>query len=75
MDCPRCGDEAMRDEIHNGLAWLYGPWGCHCGWSEDERYCDSSDPRVDPFGGFTPSDNAKLAGLSGAALGYEEGLL
>jgi len=35
MQCPRCNGKCRRDEVHNGLAWLYGPWGCFdCGWSE-----------------------------------------
>jgi len=58
MLCPRCGNECRRDEVHNGLAWLYGPWGCSCGWSEDERYDQlvveqPEDGHVDQLGGFT----------------------
>jgi len=33
-----CGRNCSREEAHNGLAMLYGPWGCYCGWSEDGRY-------------------------------------
>jgi len=53
--CPNCGsDDLRRDEVHNGVAMLYGPWGCACGWSEDERYAFNPDPRIDSRGGFTP---------------------
>ena len=38
MTCPNCGDDCSRDEVHNGVAMLYGPWGCSCGWSEDPFY-------------------------------------
>lgn len=61
--CPKCGNpECDRDSVHNGLAMLYGPWGCHeCGWSEDSDYDISEGPKVtsdgytiDQFGGATP---------------------
>lgn len=54
MLCPRCGRECGRDEVHNGVAMLYGPYGCSCGWCEDASYCDNPDPRIDSRGGFTP---------------------
>jgi hypothetical protein len=71
MDCPRCGNQCMRDEVHNGVAMLYGPWGCECGWSEDSRYdqATASQPatgHIDQWGGLTPEvreerdANAKL---------------
>lgn len=45
MDCKNCGHTCAREEAHNGLAMLYGPWGCpSCGWSEDPRF-DFSDGR------------------------------
>jgi hypothetical protein len=55
--CPRCGsDDLRRDEVHNGVAMLYGLWGCVCGWSEDARYDQATAPRgVDQYGGFTPT--------------------
>jgi hypothetical protein len=58
MRCPRCNEECRRDEVHNGVAWLYGPWGCECGWSEWEEYDQSkvvqpADGHVDQWGGFT----------------------
>lgn len=54
MICPRCGSECGRDEVHNGVTMLYGPYGCSCGWSEDDRYSDNPDPHIDSMGGFTP---------------------
>lgn len=56
--CPRCGEECRRDKVHNGVAWLYGPWGCECGWSEWEEYDQSKaeqpdDGHIDQWGGFT----------------------
>lgn len=51
MDCPICGRECNRDEVHNGVMMLYGPWGCQCGWSEWEEYCDNPDPSIDSMGG------------------------
>ena len=57
--CPRCGEKCKRDSVHNGLAMLYGPWGCTCGWSEYEEYDQSrvKQPEsgfIDQWGGFTP---------------------
>lgn len=41
--CPKCGEDCSRDEVHNGVCVLYGPWGCPgCGWSSDPEY-DHSD--------------------------------
>lgn len=61
MKCPKCGSHCNRDEVHNGVAMLYGPWGCFCGWSEDSRYdLSGGQPRrlrdgvIDSQGGFTP---------------------
>jgi hypothetical protein len=57
--CPRCGGECRRDEVHNGVTWLYGPWGCFkCGWSEWEEYDQAkitqpNDGFIDQWGGFT----------------------
>lgn len=61
--CPKCGAPCDRDSVHNGIAMLYGPWGCYeCGWSEDGDYDVSAGPkftddgyRIDQFGGATPS--------------------
>lgn len=59
--CPACGrDDLRRDEVHNGVAMLYGPWGCPCGWSEDSRFDCRNGPietdrgTIDQFGGLTP---------------------
>lgn len=38
MNCPHCKEPCQRDEVHNGVGMMYGPYGCICGWSEDERY-------------------------------------
>ena len=61
MDCPKCGSTCGRDEVHNGVGFMYGPFGCQCGWSEWPEY-DISNGRsaerhggtIDPRGGFTP---------------------
>lgn len=62
--CPNCGDDCNRDSAHNGLAMLYGPWGCSCGWSEDDYYNHVGKPapvingyKVDSMGGATPINN------------------
>lgn len=61
--CPKCHcPECWRDSVHNGIAMLYGPWGCpECGWSEDSEFDVSNGPkitddgyRLDQFGGATP---------------------
>lgn len=39
--CPICDEECMRVEVDIGVGIQYGPWGCACGWSENEYY-DSS---------------------------------
>ena len=54
MKCPECGDEAWRDEVDVGVGIIYGPYGCPCGWSEQEEYRHHPDPRIDSRGGFTP---------------------
>ena len=65
ISCPECGETCDRDSYHNGFEEIYGPWGCRCGWSEDERYrsvngCPSPaqaeypNHRVDSRGGITP---------------------
>jgi len=56
MKCPECGAGCSRDEVDVGVGVLHGPWGCACGWSEDERYCHNPDPRIDSRGGFTPDE-------------------
>lgn len=57
--CPLCQSECARDEVHNGVTMLYGPYGCDCGWSEDARYnlhevAQPADGVIDSRGGFTP---------------------
>lgn len=54
MICPECGAACARDEVNVEVGMIYGPYGCSCGWSEDERYRHNPDPRVDSRGGFTP---------------------
>lgn len=61
MNCPLCDSECGRDEVHNGVCMLYGPWGCNCGWSEDSRYNlhlikQPVNGTIDSRGGFTPLD-------------------
>lgn len=62
--CPRCGQECSRDAFHNGIAMLYGPWGCTCGWSEYAEYDlaevkQPADGIIDQWGGFTPLSASK----------------
>lgn len=57
--CPDCGDYCDRDSVHNGLAWIYGPWGCVCGWSEWGR---QRAPGVDQYGGLWPDLADPLVG-------------
>ena len=72
MDCPRCGRPACRDgqgaedgadivEVDNGVGIIVGPFGCPCGWSEDEEYDVTAGPKLTPdgyeldqWGGATP---------------------
>jgi hypothetical protein len=60
-DCPNCGHDCYRDEANVGVGTIYGPWGCPCGWSEDERYNTLEGPKftengykLDQYGGATP---------------------
>ncbi len=57
MNCPECGSACGRDEVDNGVAVLCGPWGCGCGWSEDEAYRHSDEH--DSRGGFTPPQSVE----------------
>jgi len=52
--CPRCGERCGREEADVGVGIIYGPYGCGCGWSEDEYY------DVNFSGGFQP-DGSYLA--------------
>lgn len=61
MDCPRCQRPASRDEVDVGVGTICGPFGCYCGWSEDEWYDVSDGPKLtaegyelDQWGGATP---------------------
>lgn len=66
MTCPNCGNNCCRDSVHNGLGWMYGPWGCFCGWSESEQYNQLTGPKfteggthkLDQWGGGTPVKKA-----------------
>lgn len=58
--CPICGSECDRDEADVGIGIMYGPWGCVCGWSEQEEYNHAGKPapvcngyRIDSMGGLT----------------------
>lgn len=60
MTCPRCGADCSRDSADVGVGVIYGPWGCHCGWSEDDCYDVTAGPKfdgrylLDQWGGATP---------------------
>lgn len=45
MKCPNCNEFCSRDSVDNGVALLYGPWGCECGWSEEEEYNQLTGPK------------------------------
>lgn len=59
MNCPICGSECDRDSVHNGVMMIYGPWGCCCGWSEDDQHNrhitnpETENGFYDQYGGFT----------------------
>lgn len=62
--CPKCNTECARDEVHNGVMMLYGPWGCPgCAWSESEDYdlsngqspFDSRGGMIDQYGHYHPA--------------------
>ncbi len=65
MRCPNCNaDNCERDVVHNGVALLYGPWGCpSCRWSEDPEYdlsggksAEQKDGSIiDQYGGLWPA--------------------
>lgn len=59
MDCPKCGSACGREEAHNGVGLVCGPYGCICGWSEWPEYdlSDGQSPRYedgifDQYGGW-----------------------
>jgi hypothetical protein len=61
QECPNCGCDCYRDSADVGVGIIYGPWGCQCGWSEDERYNLLGGPKttemggvIDQYGGITP---------------------
>lgn len=63
--CPMCGSECYRDEVDVVVGIIKGPYGCACGWSEDNRYNAFSDEFikvegyiVDSRGGLTPIDSS-----------------
>lgn len=64
-ECPRCGRPGLcRDSVDVGVGVINGPWGCPCGWSEDERYDLQSGGGVQPdgtyidqYGGLLPACN------------------
>lgn len=66
--CPNCGHGCMRESADVGIGVIYGPWGCSCGWSEDERYNLLAGPKfterggmIDQYGGITPREALESA--------------
>jgi hypothetical protein len=63
LSCPKCGAPCSRDSVDNGVAVIYGPWGCPwCAWSSDPEYdFNSGQTRVtskgilDQWGGLVPN--------------------
>lgn len=69
FNCPKCGRRCGREEAHNGIAMLYGPWGCYCGWSEDSQYDRSAGQSgivdggiIDQWGMMTVMDESEVYG-------------
>lgn len=63
-NCPRCGEEAWREEVDVGVGIIFGPWGCPCGWSEYEEYDQTKGGGTQPdgtyldqYGGHYPRGN------------------
>jgi hypothetical protein len=64
-ECPRCGSHCDRDEADVGVGIIYGPYGCGCGWSEDDKYdavfgdggWQADGSYRDPYGGHWPKGN------------------
>lgn len=61
MKCPACGGDAWRESVDVGVGVIHGPYGCGCGWSEEEKYDQRNGPtfteggyRLDQWGGATP---------------------
>ena len=54
--CPNCGCDCESESVDVGVGIIYGPWGCHCGWSEDDFYNQLTGPKyhngifVDQYG-------------------------
>lgn len=76
--CPRCGGEAHRDEVDVGVGVVTGPWGCGCGWSEQQEYDGLFGGGVrpdgsyrDPFGGILPAANPIARKMAAAESGTE----
>lgn len=62
--CEKCGKQCDRDDVHIGVGWIHGPWGCgNCGWSEDPKYdlsngknpIDGLGGKIDQWGGYWAS--------------------
>ena len=67
MICENCGEEAWRESCDVGVGVIYGPYGCPCGWSEDDRYNLLDGQKTTEKGGFLDqwgglTHNAKLTG-------------
>lgn len=44
-NCPKCGNRTWRESVDIGVGVIYGPYGCSCGWSENEEYDTSNGPK------------------------------
>ena len=61
IDCPNCVNEAFRESVDVGVGVIFGPYGCYCGWSENDKYNLLTGPKItekggilDQWGGLTP---------------------
>lgn len=75
MECPKCHAECQCDSVHNGVALIYGPYGCpQCGWSENDEYdlstgkspVDERGGVIDQYGGYHPPGSLKAVACRGA---------
>ena len=64
MECPNCKGECYRGEVDVGVGIIFGPWGCPCGWSEEDAYNLLDGPKyteaggvIDQYGGVTPRNS------------------
>jgi len=66
MRCPVCGEEVSRECVDVEIGFVYGPYGCECGWSEDPEYNLLSPKHkegCDQWGYYYPTVSNKNGGV------------